>query len=93
MGTPVLVLIVAVTAMGFIYVVWPFARGVYRRFRYQKVVTCPDTRGLAEVRLNARWAGVTAVFGDPHLRVKHCSLWPRKKDCAQRCVKENWPTE
>jgi hypothetical protein len=92
MKTP-LILIAATIAVGLFYMVLPFTLDVYRRFRYRKVVTCPDTHGLAEVRLNACWAALTAVFRKPALRVKSCTLWPRKKGCAEGCVKENWPSE
>jgi hypothetical protein len=88
MKTP-LILIVATIALGLFYIVLPFTLDVYRRFRYRKVVTCPDTYGLADVRLNARWAALTAIFRKPALRVKSCALWPRKKGCAEGCVKEN----
>ncbi len=93
MNTPLLVLIAAVIVMGFFYAVLPFALDAYRRFRCQKVVTCPDTRGLAEVKLNARRAALTAIFRKPVLRVKSCTLWPKKKGCAEGCVRENWPSE
>ena len=93
MKTSLTILIAGTIAMGLFYVVLPFTFDVYRRFRYRKVVTCPETHGLAEVRLDALLAGLTAVFRKPVLRVKSCTLWPRKKNCAQRCVKENWPPE
>jgi hypothetical protein len=92
MKTP-LILIAATIAVGLFYIVLPFTLDVYRRFRYRKVVTCPDIHGLAEVRLNARWAALTAVFNKPALRVKSCTLWPRKKGCAEGCVKDNWPSD
>lgn len=92
MKTP-LILIAATVALGLFYIVLPFTLDVYRRFRYRKVVTCPDTHGLAEVRLNARWAALTAVFHKPALRVKSCTLWRRKKGCAEGCVRENWPAD
>jgi hypothetical protein len=91
MNAPLLILIAAVILMGFFYAVLPFALDEYRRFRHQKVVTCPDTHGLAEVKLNARWAVLTAIFRKPVLRVKSCTLWPKKKGCGEGCVKENWP--
>ena len=93
MNTPLLILIAAVIVMGFFYAVLPFGLDAYRRFRRQKVVTCPDTRGLAEVKLNARRAALTAVLRKPALRVKTCTLWPRKKGCAEGCVRENWPAD
>jgi hypothetical protein len=93
MNAPLLILIAAVIGLGLFYSVLPVVLDAYRRFRNQKVVTCPDTRGLAEVRLDACWAAFTAIFGKPLLKVRHCTLWPHEKNCAERCVKENWPSE
>ena len=87
------ILISAIIAAGLLYNVFPFTRDVYRRFRYRKVLMCPDTQGLAEVELNACWAAFTALFQKPALRIKSCALWPGKKDCMQGCVQDNWPTE
>jgi hypothetical protein len=93
MKTPLVILITATVVIGLFYVVLPFTHDVYRRFRYRKVVSCPETYRLAEVRLHAAWAALTAIFRKPVLRVKSCSLWPKKKGCAESCVHENWPTE
>jgi hypothetical protein len=92
MKTP-LGLILTIIALGAFYNVLPVTRDAYRRFNYRKVVTCPNTRRLAEVKLNAFWAAFTAVFRRPALRVKSCTLWPEKKGCMEGCVKENWPAE
>ena len=93
MGIPLAILITATVVIGLFYVVLPFTNDVYNRFRYRKVVGCPENNTLAEVKLNARWAALTAIFRKPVLRVKSCSLWPKKKGCAERCVRENWPPE
>ena len=85
-----LTLIALIIGAGLVYNIIPFTRDAYKRFRYRKVLTCPETEGLADVQLRAGWAAVTAVFGKPALRVKDCSMWPGKKRCAQECVKENW---
>jgi hypothetical protein len=92
MKTP-LILMAVIIATGLFYVVLPLTLDVYRRFRYRKVVTCPDTKGIAEVRLDARWAAFTALLRKPELRVRSCTLWPRKKGCPENCAKENWPAE
>ena len=93
MGIPLAILITAIVVIGLFYVVLPFTYDVYSRFRYRKVVKCPETHGLAEVKLNARWAALTAIFRKPVLRVENCSLWPRKEGCAESCVREDWPRE
>jgi len=93
MKTPLVILITAIVVIGLFYVVLPFTHEVYKRFRYRKVVSCPENHRLAEVKLNARWAALTAIFRKPVLRVKSCTLWPKKKGCAEGCVRENWPSE
>jgi hypothetical protein len=92
MNTP-LMLMAIIIGLGLFYVVLPVTLDVYRRYRYRKIITCPDTHGLAEVKLKASWAALTAAFGKPIVQVKSCTLWPRKKGCAEGCVKENWPLE
>ena len=88
-----LMLIGGIIAAGLLYNVLPFTLDVYRRFRYRKVVTCPETAGLAEVELKASRAAFTALFRRPELRVKSCTLWPGKRGCEQGCVNDNWRAE
>jgi hypothetical protein len=40
------------------------------------------------VELKAAKASVMSAFGKHWVRVKWCSLWPRRKDCAQECVRQ-----
>ena len=92
METP-LVLIAAILMLALVFVLLPVALDTYRRFSHRKVITCPETHELTEVTLKARRAGLMATFGkESLLRVKSCTLWPKKKGCAEACVKENWPT-
>jgi len=93
METPLAILITATVLIGLSYVVLPFTHDVCRRFRYGKIVICPDNHQLAEVKLHAGWAALTAIFHKPVLRVKSCSSWPIRKGCAENCVRENWPME
>ena len=66
----------------------PFALDAYSRFRHQKVVTCPDTRGLAEVKLNARWAALTAIFRKPVRTRKELYLMAKKEGVRVKAVCE-----
>ncbi len=88
-----LTFLVVIFGIGMVYLVVPFTWYIYRRFNYRKVVTCPETGGLTEVKVNAFWAALTAIFRKPSLRVKSCTLWPKKKGCAEGCVKEGWPAD
>jgi hypothetical protein len=89
----VFLLITGIVALGFYYIVLPYTLARYRRFRYRKILTCPETQSLVEVALDSRRAFFTGIFGKSVVRVKSCTLWPRKKGCAEGCVKENWPSE
>jgi hypothetical protein len=88
-----LTFLIVIFGLGMIYMVLPFTFYIYRRFNYRKVVSCPETGRLTEIKLNALRAALTAIFRKPSLRVKSCTLWPKKKGCAERCVKENWPAD
>ena len=85
-------LIAAIVLFGLFFVVVPVVFGAYSRYRHRKVITCPETHSLAEVTLRSRFAAFGAAFGKPWLRVENCSLWPKKKGCDEKCVKENWPS-
>lgn len=86
-----LLLIAGIVAFGLIFVVAPVVIDAYRQYRYRKVITCPQTHGLAEVSLDASQAALGAAVGRPVLRVRKCSLWPKRKGCDEKCVGENWP--
>lgn len=89
MTTP-LITILAIIAVGILSVLAPIAVDTYRRYRHRKVVVCPENHKLAEVELKAGRAGFMSALGKSKLAVKWCSRWPRKKVCAEECVKENW---
>jgi hypothetical protein len=91
METPLL-MIAVIVATGLVLVVIPVALDSYQRFRHRKVLVCPDTHQMAEVMPKAWDAALrTALARKPSLRVKWCSLWPKKMGCDEKCVKENWP--
>ncbi len=87
-----LTLIAGVVTLGLYFVIAPVATDTYRRYRKRKTVICPDTGQIAEVELKAVQAGLMSALGKHWVRVKWCSLWPRKKGCAQECVRDNWPS-
>jgi hypothetical protein len=87
-----LTLIAGVVTLGLYFVIAPVATDTYRRYRKRKTVICPDTGQIAEVELKAVQAGLMSALGKHWVRVKRCSLWPRKQGCAQECVRDNWPS-
>jgi Fe2+ or Zn2+ uptake regulation protein len=83
-------LIAGLVAVGLYFVIAPVVTNTYRRYRNRKTIICPDTGQIVEVELKAVRASLMSTLGKHSVRVKWCSLWPRKKGCAQECVKEDW---
>jgi hypothetical protein len=83
-------LTVGVIALGSYFVIAPVVAETYRRYRGRKTIICPDTGQIAEVNLKATTAAAASALGKNWVRVKWCSLWPRKKGCARECVREYW---
>jgi hypothetical protein len=84
------VLIAGVVTLGLYFVIAPVFVDTYRRYRNRKTIICPDTGQIAEVEIKAARASLMSALGKDWVRVKWCSLWPRKKGCAEECVKEDW---
>ena len=83
-------LIAGIVALGLCFVIAPVVTNTYRRYRKRKTIICPDSGQIVEVDLKAVRASLMSTLGKHSVRVKWCSLWPRKKGCAQECVKEDW---
>lgn len=83
-------LTVGIITLGTYFVIAPVVADTYRRYRGRKTIICPETGQIAEVNLRAATAGAISAFGKNWVRVKWCSLWPRRKGCAQECVRGYW---
>jgi hypothetical protein len=81
----ILYLVLGVLVLSFIPVAILVLRA-YRTNRRSRVVTCPETHGLATVRFDAGHAAFTAATGEPELRVRSCALWPGHGSCGQECT-------
>lgn len=81
------IVVAAIVALALAYVLLPVVGAVFVRFRGIRELTCPETGTDAQVGADAGWAAFTAAFRHPVLRVKNCSLWPKRKGCAQRCLR------
>lgn len=88
----VLLLVAGVVVLGLYFVVAPVVLSTYRRYRGRRTIICPETDQIVEMELKAGRAGIMAALGKPELRVKWCSLWPRRKGCAEECVTDDWPS-
>lgn len=82
-----LITMASVVALGALFVLLPLAVHTFQRYRYKRVLKCPETGTPAEVDIDAPRAAASSAFGKPLLRVRNCSLWPKRKGCAQDCVK------
>jgi hypothetical protein len=87
-----LTLMAAVIAVGAVYVLLPVIADTFRRFRKEKAVVCPETGRPATVRLDAKVAAATSVFGRPKIRMTDCDRWPERRDCGQECLSGITPT-
>lgn len=80
--------VAAIVALASFYVLFPLVLHTYQRCRHKRVLVCPETKGMAEVDVDARLAAFSSAFGRPLLRVKDCSVWPERRGCAQACLRE-----
>ncbi|MFQ5847708.1 MAG: hypothetical protein ACE5IQ_08605 [Candidatus Methylomirabilales bacterium] len=87
MSTPWLV-ILAILTVAALYVLLPLITHTFLRYRPTRHLRCPETAEAADVSVDAPRAAFSAALGPPRLRVQRCSLWPKRKDCAQACVSE-----
>lgn len=78
---------ISVIVLGTLYVLIPVVSNTYRRFHRRRVMTCPETESFAEINVDAQHAAVSSAFGRTRLRIKDCTLWPKRKGCAERCLK------
>jgi hypothetical protein len=58
----------------------------YVQFRGKRQVLCPETGGVATIRIDALHAALSSAVDDSELHVTHCSRWPERQDCGQECV-------
>jgi hypothetical protein len=58
------------------------------RLRGTYVVTCPETRRPAAVKLDMERVLLTSLTGRPSFRLADCSRWPEKVHCGQMCLSE-----
>ncbi len=79
--------IVAIFALGWIYVLAPVAVDTFMRYRKTRTVMCPEKTTPAEIQIDAGQAALLAVAGKTALQIRHCTLWATGKcDCAQGCA-------
>lgn len=85
MNTP-LFTVAVIISLAILYVLLPLVIHTFQRYRHKRVLRCPETKGMAEIEIDAPRAAFSSAFGEPRLRVKNCTLWPKRKGCAQGCL-------
>ncbi|MGO9230557.1 MAG: hypothetical protein ACLQKA_15305 [Bryobacteraceae bacterium] len=60
--------------------------GAWWKYRGRGVVTCPENRKPAGVKVDLRYAMTTALARPPEIRLQSCSRWPEKVGCGQECL-------
>jgi hypothetical protein len=81
-------LTIAIVLVGVLYIALKAIGGVYWRYRGARVIICPETEKPAGVRVDAKFAALTAPFGKSRLRLNDCSRWPQRRDCGQECLRQ-----
>ena len=57
-------------------------------YRGSHVVTCPETKRPAIVKVDSLHASLTTMARLPDIRLKDCSRWPIRQQCGQECLME-----
>ena len=81
------IVIAALVALSGLYVIAPVALNAFMSYRKARTVDCPEENTSAAITLDAQHAALSALAGAERLRVQQCSLWPKKRGCAQACVR------
>lgn len=68
-------------------VLWRMA-AAWVRYRGNRLITCPENRRPAGVKVDAGHAAVTSLGRRLDLRLSSCSRWPEKADCGQECLRQ-----
>lgn len=56
------------------------------KYRGSRIVTCPETKRSAMVKVDSLHATLTSTVGLPDIRLKDCSRWPANGQCGQECL-------
>src|SRR5437870_7714600 len=62
--------------------------GAYRKFRGNRIISCPENHRPAAVRVAAAKAAIQATIGTAHLQLSECSRWPGMAGCGQECLSQ-----
>ncbi len=82
--------LVVLLVLAVLYLAFRAVRGfrLYLQLRGASLVTCPEIKRPAFVRLGSGAVALEAFFGDPCLRISECSRWPMRSGCGQDCLSQ-----
>jgi hypothetical protein len=66
---------------------WALGR-TWRRARVSRHLACPESSVLALVRLDPWYAVRMHARGDEEPRVRECTRWTERRECAQGCLRQ-----
>ncbi len=88
---PVILILLAVTALVSLLMPALYVLEVYRVRRGVRQVTCPETKRAVSVEIDALHCATTSLAGTEYMRLSGCSRWPKRQSCDQDCVYELFP--
>lgn len=83
-----LLIVTAILAFAFLCIVVTYVVRTFIRFRGKRLVTCPETKKIVAVDVDATHAALTLGSGIPEIRLTSCTRWPERQDCGQECVEQ-----
>lgn len=84
---PVLLLLLLGAVAGAATLLWIGLR-VYRKYRGERLVICPETKKPAAVEVAAARRAMEVFVDHGHIRLKDCSRWPERRNCGQECLSQ-----
>ncbi len=78
--------VLALAALGLLFVLGRRAASAWLTYRGTRVVTCPESRQPVAVAVDARAAALAATSGPPRLHLESCTRWPERQGCGQECL-------
>jgi hypothetical protein len=80
--------LIAAVSFLVVYGIFQLAKAirVYARFRGQHLVSCPEDKQPAAVRVAAGKAAAYCFKGQGQISLKRCSHWPERAKCGQECL-------
>lgn len=83
-----IILIIAFVALAAAYLIYRLVAGgrEMRKFSGNMLVTCPETKQPATVKVAAGRAALAAIAGKRHVELSQCSRWPERGQCDEPCL-------